>query len=56
VNTGSGDVIVQFPAQHSEVNGAPASAASGASPSVAPAPPASAAVPVTSGPDVQAVD
>lgn len=57
VNTGTGDVIVQFPAQHSDVNGAPASAASGASPSsVAPASSASVANPVTSGPDVQAVD
>ena len=57
VNTGTGDVIVQFPAQHPEVNGAPASAASGASPPpVAPAPPASAVAPVTSGPGVQAVD
>lgn len=57
INTGSGDVIVQFPAQRSDVNGTPASAASGASPlPVAPVPPASAATPVTSGPGVQAVD
>jgi len=57
VNTGSGDVIVQFPAQHSDVNGAPASAASGAPPApAAPAGSASAPMPVTSGPDVQAMD
>jgi hypothetical protein len=57
VNTGSGDVIVQFPAQHSDVNGAPASAASGAPPApVAPAGSASAPMPVTSGPNVQAMD
>lgn len=57
VNTGSGDVIVQFPVQHSDANGAPTSATSGAPPSpVAPASPASASVPVTSGPGVQAMD
>ncbi|HEX5952138.1 MAG TPA: FtsH protease activity modulator HflK [Rhodanobacteraceae bacterium] len=57
VNTGSGDVIVQFPAQHSDVGGTPASAASSASPSSAvPVPPASVVTPVTSGPGVQAVD
>jgi len=57
VNTGSGNVIVQFPAQHPDVSGAPASAASVASPTpVAPASSASIAPPVTSGPDVQAMD
>jgi len=57
VNTGSGNVIVQFPSQRPDVSGAPASAASGASPApVAPASSASTAAPVTSGPGMQAMD
>jgi membrane protease subunit HflK len=55
VNTGSGNVIVQFPVQHP-----PAAAASGssapASGSAQPAGPASVAEPVTSGPGVDGID
>jgi hypothetical protein len=54
VNTGSGNVIVQFPVQH------PASATStGAAPaatSTQPAASASAAEPITSGPGVNGID
>lgn len=56
VNTGSGNVIVQFPLQHAA---APASAATGAPPaasSVAPSPSSSVVLPVTSGPGVAGVD
>ncbi|HJU25266.1 MAG TPA: hypothetical protein VJ722_01200, partial [Rhodanobacteraceae bacterium] len=54
VNTGSGNVIVQFPVQHpapaSSVGSAPASA------SAQPAASASAAEPITSGPGVNGID
>ncbi|HEX5961907.1 MAG TPA: FtsH protease activity modulator HflK [Rhodanobacteraceae bacterium] len=55
VNTGSGNVIVQFPAQHA---GTPAASASThPAPAVGlPASAASASIPVTSGPGVQGVD
>lgn len=57
VNTGSGNVIVQFPVQHAA---APASAASSSAPaassSITPAPASSVLLPVTSGPGVRGVD
>lgn len=57
VNTGSGNVIVQFPAQHAGVRGAPASAGSSAPASTSPAPAsgASVSIPVTSGPVLRGV-
>ncbi|HEX7348403.1 MAG TPA: FtsH protease activity modulator HflK [Rhodanobacteraceae bacterium] len=57
VNTGSGNVVVQFPARHAESAAAPASAASSApaSGSATPASAASTSIPVTSGPSVAAV-
>ena len=57
VNTGSGNVIVQFPAQHAGTRAAPASAGSSVPASTAPAPASgsSVTVPVTSGPVVQGV-
>lgn len=56
VNTGSGNVVVQFPAQHAEAadtSAAASGSAPGASASAAPASAASAAPAVTSGPSVQ---
>ena len=56
VNTGSGNVIVQFPVQHPATPvGASSTALPSTAASVGPAPSASAALPVTSGPDVQGV-
>jgi len=58
VNTGSGNVIVQFPAQRSDATGEPANAGSSApaEPATAPAASGSVSIPVTSGPGVQGVD
>lgn len=56
VNTGAGNVIVQFPVEHGGVTTGAAASAPAASASVAPAASASAAPPVTSGPGMQAVD
>lgn len=58
VNTGSGNVIVQFPVQHAEAGGTPAGAETSAPGGSAAGPAASGSVgmPVTSGPDVQGVD
>jgi len=57
VNTGSGNVIVQFPVQHPAAV-APASSGSGApaASSALPAASASAAEPVTSGPATGGID
>lgn len=57
VNTGSGNVIVQFPVQHAGTRGAPASTGSSAPASASPAPASgtSVSVPVTSGPVLQGV-
>ncbi|WHZ20665.1 MAG: HflK protein [Rhodanobacteraceae bacterium] len=59
VNTGSGSVIVQFPARHPETSsdGSPAASGSSAPASAAtvPAPAASTPVPVTSGPALQGI-
>lgn len=56
VNTGSGNVIVQFPARRPDVSGAPASADGSAPAGSAAKPATSSALPVTSGPGVQRVD
>jgi len=56
VNTGSGNVIVQFPAQHPEVAPASAEGSASAGSAAEPAASTSVAVPVTSGPGVQGVD
>src|SRR5690242_18536938 len=58
VNTGSGNVIVQFPAQRSDATGVPANAGSSApvEPATTPAASGTVSIPVTSGPGVQGVD
>lgn len=60
INTGSGSVVVQFPVRRGATPAAASSAAAaaGTSAAVSPAPAsaASAAIPVTSGPSVQAID
>lgn len=56
VNTGSGNVIVQFPVQHAAAPASAGSSAPAAASSVTPAPASSVTLPVTSGPGVAGVD
>ena len=56
VNTGSGNVIVQFPVQHAAAPTSAGSSAPAAASSAVPAPASSVMLPVTSGPGVAGVD